>query len=108
MLCLHVCRLRLWLSYAGCRVIQAPVAAADAALVTLGQWHCTSAVLSTATAVLLQDNVDKITFYPGLSGSDLPFGTLTAVKVRSHPVAQHVSCAWAPSQRCWLMLCVCS
>lgn len=26
-------------------------------------------------------NVDKITFYPGLKGSDLPFDTLTAVKV---------------------------
>ena len=28
------------------------------------------------------DNVDKITFYPGLSGSDAPFSSLTAVKVR--------------------------
>jgi hypothetical protein len=43
--------------------------------------------------VPLQDNVDKITFYPGLSGSDLPFGTLTAVKVRPSPVAQRVTSA---------------
>ena len=31
------------------------------------------------------DNVDKITFYPGLDGTDLPFGTLTAVKVLPPP-----------------------
>lgn len=61
-------------------------------------------ILSTGVATLLQDNVDKITFYPGLSGSDLPFGTLTAVKVRSSPVAQHVPRAWTPTQCCWSVL----
>ena len=51
-----------------------------------------------------QDNVDKITFYPGLSGSDLPFGTLTAVKVRSSPVAKRVISASAPSLCRWSVL----
>lgn len=30
-----------------------------------------------------QENVDKITFYPGLSGGDIPSGTLSAVKVHT-------------------------
>ncbi len=58
------------------------IAQCSGALIGVQRQHVLTAGHCLVDSSSSTENVDKITFYPGLSGSDLPFGTLTAVKVR--------------------------
>mmetsp|Transcript_16296 Transcript_16296/g.48870 ORF Transcript_16296/g.48870 Transcript_16296/m.48870 type:complete len:527 (+) Transcript_16296:514-2094(+) len=58
------------------------IAQCSGALIGVQRQHVLTAGHCLVDSSSSGDNVDKITFYPGLSGSTLPFGTLTAVKAR--------------------------
>jgi V8-like Glu-specific endopeptidase len=58
------------------------IAQCSGALIGVQRQHVLTAGHCLVDSSQTTGNVDKITFYPGLSGSDLPFGTLTAIKAR--------------------------
>ncbi len=64
-----------------CFLPRSGIAQCSGALIGMQRQHVLTAGHCLVDSSQSTGNVDKITFYPGLKGSDLPFGTLTAVKV---------------------------